>query len=357
MFYPLNIKATSETHINSKATIIPFKLARRGTCLTEQKTAELEAVNQKIDAINKQITLLRDQLNKTHEDIKQHIEKRDQLNANVKAIRQEIGEIKKERDALNQSVKILKQQRDAVRSQMVPFIDQIKEHGEKIRELREKRAGQNRHELQKAFDALEFKIATTSLDLKEEKRLIDQVKEIEIKLSTYKKMDQHNKKINEIKAELKIYQDKADAFHKALTENAKKSQELHAKMLAKFEEMKKIREEATGLHAMYLQSREKIRGMHEEIAKCVEQRQKLFGERQEQFDEKRKQYEERKKDYEDKRKQFENSRAENERQKKAKELEIKEKVGSEAKEKLERGEKVDWREFQLLAGDDKETED
>lgn len=199
--------------------------------MTEQRTAELEAVNQKIEAINKQISLLRDQLNQTHEDIKQHIEKRDQLNAKVKEIRQEIGGIKKERDALNQSVKTLKQQRDAVRTQMVPFLEQIKEHGERIRELREKRVGQNRHELQKSFDALEFKIATTSLDLKEEKRLIDQVKEIEIKLSTYKKMDQHSKRINEIKADMKTYQDKADAFHKELTENAKKSQELHSKML------------------------------------------------------------------------------------------------------------------------------
>jgi uncharacterized coiled-coil DUF342 family protein len=332
-------------------------LAQRGTCLTEQKTADIEAVNQKIEAINKQILLLRDQLNKAHEDIKQHVAKRDQLNAKVKTIRQEIGEIKKERDALNQNVKKSKQQRDEVRGQMAPFIEHIKEHGEKIRELREKKAGQNRHELQKAFDALEFKIATTTLDLKEEKRLIDQVKEIEIQLSTFKKMDAHSKKISEIKAELKAYQDRADCFHKELTENAKKSQELHAKMLAKFDEMKKIREEATGLHVMYLQSRENIRNMHEEIAKCVEQRGKLFGERQVQYDERRKQYEDRKKEYEEKRKQFESSKAENERQKKAKEQEIKEKVGSEAKEKLERGEKVDWREFQLLAGDEKETED
>lgn len=322
--------------------------------MTEQKTTDLEAVDQKIEAINKQISLLRDQLNKTHEDVKQHVAKRDQLNAKVKAIRLEINEIKKERDALNQSVKSLKKQRDEVRAQMAPFIEQIKEHGDKIRELREKRPGQNRHQLQKAFDALEFKIATTSLDLKEEKRLIDQVKEIEIQLSTFKKMDVHSKKISEIKAELRVYQDKADGFHRQLTENAKKSQELHAKMLAKFEEMKKIREEATSLHVMYLQSREKIRNMHEEIAKCAEQRGKLFGERQEQFDEKRKQYEERRKEYEEKRKQIEASRAENERQKKAKEQEIKEKVGSEAKEKLERGEKVDWREFQLLAGDEKE---
>ena len=311
--------------------------------MTEQKTTEIEAVNQKIEAINKQIATLKEQLNKTHEDINLHIEKRDQLNEKAKALRQEIGEIKKERDQLNESVRTLKAQRDEVRNQMAPFIEQIKEHSQKIRELKEKRSGESRQELQKAFDALEFKIATTSLDLKEEKRLIDQVKDIEIQMSAFKKMDVHSKKISEIKAELKIFQDKADTFHKQLTANAQKSQELHSKMLAKFDEMKKIRDEATKLHIAFLQSRERIKPMHDEISRCIDQRQRLFGERQLQFEERKK--------------QFDTTKVESEKQKKAKEQEIKEKVGSQAKEKLERGEKVDWREFQLLAGDESETED
>jgi uncharacterized coiled-coil DUF342 family protein len=233
---------------------------------------------------------------------------------------------------------------------MAPFIEQIQGHSQKIRELKEKHTGKNRHELQKAFNALEFQIATTSLDLKEEKRLIDQVKEIEIQLSTFKKMDQHNKKISEIKAELKTYQDNADRLHKELTENAKKSQELHSKMLEKFEEMKKIREEASAVHLMFLQDREKIRSMHEEIDMSIVERQKLFGERQGQYIERQKQYM-------DKQKEFEAAKVEEAKQKKAKEQEIKEKMGSQVRQKLERGEKLDWREFQLLAGDDSETED
>ena len=311
--------------------------------MTEQKAIEIEAVNQKIEAVNRQIIFLRDQLTKTHDDIKQHMEKRDQLNAKAKIIRQEIIEIRKERDKLNTNVKNLKALRDEVREQMAPFIEQVKEHSQKIRELREKRSGESRQELQRAFDALEFKIATTTLDLKEEKRLIDQVKDIEVQLSVYKKMDVQSKKIAEIRAELKIFQDKADSFHKELTENAGKSQDLHTKMLAKFDEIKRIREEATNLHQMFLQSREKIRPLHEEIANCLLQRQKLFEERQEQFEERKK--------------QFDQAKLESDNQKKAKEQEIKEKLGSQVRSKLERGEKLDLREFQLLANDDSETED
>jgi uncharacterized coiled-coil DUF342 family protein len=311
--------------------------------LTEQKITEIAAVNQQIEAINKQIATLKEELNKTHEDITSHIAKRDQLNAKVKTLRQEIGEFKKERDQLNVNVKALKLQRDEVRGQMAPYIEEIKGHSLRIRELKEKRSGESRQELQKGFDALEFKIATTSLDVHEEKRLIDQVKEIEIQLSVYKKIDAHSKKISEIKNELKVFQDKADIFHKALTENAKKSQDLHSKMLAKFDEMKKIREEATNLHLQFLLAREKIKPLHDEISRMIVERQKLFGLRQGQ--------------YEQRQKQYDAAKVENDKQKKAKEQEIRDKIGSEVREKLQRGEKLDWREFQLLAGDDSETDD
>ena len=187
----------------------------------------------------------------TREDITKHIEKRDKLNEQTKVLRQEIAALKKDRDQLNENVKTLKQQRDEVRAKIAPFIEEIKTHSQKIKELKEKRTGASRQQLQKEFDALEFKIATTSLDLHEEKRLIDQVKKIEIELSVYKKMDVHSKRISEIKAEMRVFQEQADKLHKEVTESAKKSQDLHAKMLAKFEEMKKIRR-SNALHVAFI---------------------------------------------------------------------------------------------------------
>jgi len=351
-------------HINSKATVNTLKVARRGNRVTEQKATEIANINQQIEAINQRIVTLKEDIIKTREETKKHVADRDQLNEKVKGLRLEIADIKKERDQLNASVRSLKQQRDEVRVQMAPFIEEIKGHSQRIRELKEKGSGESRQELQKAFDALEFKIATTSLDLHEEKRLIDQVKEIETRMSIYKKMDQHSKKIGEIRTELKVFEDKADVFHGELTQNAKKSQELHARMLAKFEEMKKIREDATNLHLQYLLDRERVRPLQDEIGRLIDQRRRLFGarqgqyeERQKEYEERKKQYEERKKQYEDRKRQFDAEKEESEKLKKAKEQEIKEKIGSEAREKLQRGEKVDWNEFQLLAGDDSETED
>jgi uncharacterized coiled-coil DUF342 family protein len=298
----------------------------------QQKTHQLTAVNEKMST-------LRDQLNKTNEDIVKYVEKRDTLNEHARTLRQEIAELKKERDSLNESVKSLKMQRDELRNKIAPFIEEIKVHSQKIRDLKEKRSGVPRHELQKDFDAIEWKIQTTSLDLKEEKGLIEQVKQIEIQLNVYKKIDLQSKRISELKAELKVYTDKADAFHQELTANAKNSQELHAKMQSKFDEMNKTRDEASRLHAMYLLAKEQIKPLHEELTNIWELRKRLTEEYRKEQDELRKQF-----------------REQSETSKKTKELELKERIGSQAKNKLERGEKVDWRELQLLAGDDPEDE-
>ena len=308
-----------------------------------------------LTAINAQLNSLRDQLTKTNDDIVKHIEKRDKLNEQARTLRTEIGELKKERDRLNETVKVLKIQRDEVRGKIKPFIDEIRVHSEKIRELKEKRSGVPRHELQKQFDAIEWKIQTTSLDLKEEKRLIDEVKGIEIQLNVYKKMELHSQKISSLKGELKAFTDQADAFHKELTANAKKSQEIHATMQAKFEEMEKIRTEASTLHLMYLQGKGLIKPLHEEITRVWELRQKIIEENRKIYEANKKLYKSGRRQQDDARRQL---RERDESEKKAKEHELKEKIGSQAKDKFERGEKVDWRELQLLlAGDDSETED
>jgi len=284
--------------------------------LTERtKAVELTAVSQQIDNVKEQI-------GKTGTEITAYIEKRDKLNLQARTSRQEIADLKKERDALNGSVKKLKQQRDETRTSIQPYIEEIKTHSQKIRELKEKRSGENRHVLQKELDAIEWKIATTSLDLQEEKRLIENVRHLEIQLFVYKKMDAHSKRISEIKGELQVFQDKADAFHKELTENAQKSQELHAKMQLKFAEMGKIRDDATDLHVQYLLAKEKLNLLHDQVTRLMEQGRRLQ----------------------------ETVREETEKSKKSKEQEIKEKLGSQARDKLQRGEKLNWQEFQLMGG-------
>ena len=282
-----------------------------------------------IARIDSQLSALREQVNSAGADTKGQVEKRDKLNEKFKKLRQEIREFKTERDNLNEKVKALKQQRDEARAKIKAQIEQIKAHNEKIAELTEKTPRENRRELQKEFDDIEWKIQTTPLDMQEEKRLMERVKQLETRLSVYKKIDQHIKQISELRKELEPIEAYADAVHKELTAMAERSQDIHAKMMAKIEESKGVKSEADSLHNAYIQEREQMRPLREEIKKLTAQKRKLQ----------------------------DTVREEDAKRKKGLEQALKEKLGSQAKDKLERGEKLSWDEFRLLDKGDSEDQE
>lgn len=280
-----------------------------------------------IDRINRQLSALREQTNSANADIRIQVQKRDNLNDKFKNLRQEINAFKNERDALNEKVKMLKQQREKTRAKIRTYIEEIKNNRQKIEELKKKTARENYRILQKEFDDIEWKIQTTSLDMKEEKRLVERVKQLETRLSVYRKIDHHIKKISELQKKLELFETNADATHKELTEIAERSQSTHAKMVAKIAESKNIKAEADKLHSTYIQEKEHAKPLSEKIKNLTEQKRKLQAA----------------------------IRVEDEKRKKSVEQALKEKLGSQAKDKLQRGEKLSWEEFKLLADEDSQN--
>ena len=288
--------------------------------MTEQhKTNELAILTQ-------QLATLREQIDKANDETKTPIERRDRLNEKFKKLRQEINELKSTRDNLNEKVKTLKQQRDGARTEIKAYIEEIKAYNQKIEELKKKTPRTSRHELQKEFDDIEWKIQTTPLDIKEEKILIENVRQLETQLNIYKKIDQHIKKIAEIRKKLEPLETSADAAHQELTAIAEKSQEIHAKMITKISESKEIKAEADSLHAAYVQAKEQVKPLHEEFKKLTEQKRKLQAA----------------------------VREEDAKRKKDAEQALKEKLESQARSKLQRGEKLNWDEFKMLTDDESE---
>ena len=311
--------------------------------MTEKpKVSEITNINQQIDALKKQIT-------ENNAQIKKHIEKRDTLHEKIKKIREEIDPLRTERDALNEKVKLLKQQRDAVRTLIIPIMDEVKTIDDKIEALKKNLPRISQRDLQEEHDAIEWKIATTSLDLQEEKRLIEDVKAIEIQLSGYKKVDIQNKKIKELLAKRKIFDDQAEDLHKELTDLAQKSQDLHAIIVEKMDTTKRERAEANLLHQAFIKAKENNGVLYDQIKLLLSQGAGIRTAIKEQNQARRKDEEERRQIEDAKRKEEQTEKA-------AKEQALKEKIGLEAREKLNRGEEVSWDEFQMMLGDEKEDD-
>ncbi len=309
-----------------------------------------------ITNINTQISKLKEQTQEANAQIKKFIEKRDALHEKVRKTRDEINQIKTERDALNEKVKQLKQQRDAVRVNITPIMAEVNALDEKIETLKKNLPHINYREVKKDLEDLEFKIATTTVDIDEEKRLIGQVKELEIQLSGFKKVDVLHKKIKELLEHRKTFDAQADVYHKELTEVAKKSQDLHAVMMDKVNTMKKDRAEADSLHQSFIMAKEQNNLVYEQIRQLISQSTGIKASMHEQYVSRRREDDLRRKDYESRRKEDEAKRQKEQAERAIKEKAIKEKIGGEAREKLNRGEKVNWEEFAMMLGDDKDDE-
>jgi len=293
--------------------------------------------------INQQIQKLREDANNANVQIKNCIERRNQLNEEVKKAREEIAGLKAERDGINEKVKLLKSQRDAVREQSDPITDKIRAIKEKIAILKKKLPRESQRELQEEHDAIEWKISTTSLDLQEEKMLIENVKQLEMLLSGYKKIEAQNNKIKELLTQRKTLDAQADVLHKELTDLAAKSQEIHSRMIEKVNAMKVSRAQADSQHQLYVKTKEEVLPqIYEKIGALIGQLNDVKASIA--------------KEARDEAQIRINARNAAEQANKEKEQAIKEKLGAEARNKLRKGEKLSWNEFQLLMGDESEED-
>ncbi len=308
----------------------------------KHRTSEIGNINQQIDKIKKQIQ-------EANTKIKKDVEQRNQLHEQAKKTREEIKQIKTDRDNLNEKVKVLKEQRDLVRVKITPIMDEIKTLDDKIAELRKKVPRVNQRALQEELDSIEWKISTTSLDLQEEKRLVGEVKELELQLSGFKKIDARYQKIKELLSQRKALDAEADVFHKEMTELAKRSQELHSTMVEKFNAIKRDRAEADLLHQAFIKAKEQNMLWYAQIRLLMGQSTGIRNAQREQYQARRAEEDTRRKEEDANRNQEQEKRAQ-------KELEIKEKIGSVAPEKLQRGEKLSWDEFQVMMGDVEEDD-
>jgi uncharacterized coiled-coil DUF342 family protein len=311
--------------------------------LTEpQKTSEMATINQQLDQLDKQVNAAKAETLKL-------TEKRDKLNEQFKQLRQETQQLKTERDTINQTVQTLKKQRDETRTTIHEIIDEIKAIREKITELKKKTPKRSHSDLKKELEDIEWKIQTTSLEKEEERQLIETVKQLETQLISYKKIETQQKKIADLEQGLKAIDETADRLHTELSALAQKSQETHQKMLAKIDEAKKIKAEADAQHLAYLLTREKINSLNEEQRKLSGQKRQLYQSQQQIYQSQRQQQE-------TQRQQDEQQRQQDESTRKTAEQELKQKLGTQAREKLQRGEKLTWEEFQLLASEEDESE-
>jgi uncharacterized coiled-coil DUF342 family protein len=279
---------------------------------------------QKIDEI---LSNIREKTSLQREKMDTFCKKRDALNSKINKLSQEIKQTKINRNKLNEKVKQLKEKRTTIQLKIKERISIIKDLRKKIEILESKYSFKNFYNIQKEFKELDWKIQTSTLELEEEKKLVERVRVLGTKISKIKKIKDQKLKVNKLQNEVSKLDIDAENCHNKLTEIAKKSQELHEITTMKNSELEKICDEANNIHKSYLNLKKEFSPYREESRKLMQRKNELLLKAKEKEEEERK----------------------------VSEKILKEKIKSDAKAKIKNKQKLSWDEFKLLTESDQKS--
>jgi uncharacterized coiled-coil DUF342 family protein len=162
-----------------------------------------------------------------HDKSKSMAKERDELNAKIRKIRNEINEHKKRRDEYNERVKHAKEQRNEI----------LKNHFDlkkKIRELEKDKSstsGVNLNKLKQNLKKLETEQMTQPMSPDKEKKLIETIKEIHNKIKHEEEELNKDPRLKKALEEKVMMKQKAEKQHEIVEKMAKKAQEEHQIMI------------------------------------------------------------------------------------------------------------------------------
>ena len=162
-----------------------------------------------------------------HDKSKRMAKERDEINAKIRQLRNQISEHKKRRDEYNERVKHAKELRNEI----------IKNHfnlKKKIKDLERERSsasGVNLNVLKQNLRKLENEQMTQPMSSKKEKKLIESIKEIHMKIKDQEEQLNKDPELKKAIEEEKTSKQKAEKQHDIVEKMAKKAQEEHQSMI------------------------------------------------------------------------------------------------------------------------------
>jgi uncharacterized coiled-coil DUF342 family protein len=287
-----------------------------------------EQTEQKIEQLNKELAATRQERDESNTQAKEWAEKRNKIYDQIKALQTEVKHLKEQRDEINLQVQVLKTAREKAKAERNEKHQKLTQIREKIKALEPKKPSTRLKDLEKAIQSIEWKIQTSSLSVKEEKALVDQVRVLEVQRVAHKQLQELTDKMVDMQTEAKALGTQAKLNHEKLSQLAKESQGFHEKLIGVLNNIKSLRQNADEAHQKYVEIHQKADEGHERYVGIQRQIRAL------------------KDELAKKEKEHYGARG----------RALREEATKKAQEKLKRGEKLTWDEFKLLTEQEEATE-
>ncbi|HEX9340204.1 MAG TPA: phosphoserine phosphatase, partial [Thermoplasmata archaeon] len=168
------------------------------------------------------------------------VEKRDALNAQVRALVDEATQHRILRDELNGQVKAAKEERDKFNRRVNELQDALSD----LKRRKMPRGAVPLGKLQQELKRLEFRQMTSVLSVDKERALIEEIQRLQGEVKKLEKSLEENEDVRTMRDELRSGRERAEDAHKRVSELAEKAQEEHDRMTALYEQSDELRREA-----------------------------------------------------------------------------------------------------------------
>jgi len=283
-------------------------------------TEDIKAVRTKVNELDRELIPLKERKNKFESEAKQWMEKRDDIRRQIDKLRSEIVGLKNQRDEINQKVKTRKVIRDQLVSNRKEKLSKVIEFKQKAASIRQDPA-KAILAVEKEIENLDWKIQTNSLTMPEEKRIVEQIAELEKHLVSYKHTQAMWSEIKTLQQELRNLRTEEKEYHGQIAQLAEQSRQVHKMLIEKGSDIPKLKTEANEAHRKYIDARKQVQGIDEECELLLIQIRVLRSK----------------------------SKSEEQKKKVMRETELMQELEKKALGKMKRGEKLTWDEFKVLA--------
>jgi uncharacterized coiled-coil DUF342 family protein len=221
----------------------------------------LGEIIQKKDQLQEKANQLKRKRDELHDQSKKMAKERDEINAKVRLIRNQIAEHKKKRDEFNERVKHAKEQRNEFSTSHLELKRNIKD----LERERTSTSGVNVNELKLQVRKLENEQMTQPMSAQKEKKLIETIKGIHMKIKDAEDALNKDPKLKKAIEEEKLLKQKAEKQHDLVEKMAKKAQEEHQGMIEQLQQLDKLVKRTTEIQENIVMTKIEADKVHKEF--------------------------------------------------------------------------------------------
>ncbi len=179
------------------------------------------------------------------------VERRDALNAQVRALVEQATQHRQLRDELNVQVQAAKAERDKYNRRVNDLLMKTND----IKRTRVPKGGIPVTRLKRELRDLEFRQQTRVMKPSEERQLIEEMSRLQQEVTKREKELEEDEDVKKAIEELRQAKDIAEASHKSVGELAEAAQKEHDQMVALFEQGDALRREADGAQEEFIKTK------------------------------------------------------------------------------------------------------